>query len=130
MRHSRRGKVRLIAVAFAVAALCIPIAASAADATNGEKVLGKCKICHDPAMTANRIGPALKGLFGRKAGTAAGYTYSAAMKSSGITWSEDKLKAFLAKPAAVVPGTRMAFVGISKPQDLEDLVAYLKSATR
>jgi cytochrome c len=78
----------------------------------------------------NKIGPYLKGVFGRKAGAVAGFSYSNAMKSSGIVWNEDKLKAFVANPKALVPGTKMTFVGLKKQDEIDDLIAYLKTATK
>ncbi len=77
-----------------------------------------------------KIGPGLKGLFGRRAGTVADFPYSQAMKSSGLTWNEDTLRAYLANPKAKVPGNKMGFGGVKDPKRLEDLLAYLKQATR
>lgn len=100
------------------------------DATAGEKVFTQCKTCHviDPGV--NRIGPSLHGIIGRKAGQIAGFSYSAANKESGITWTAEKLYQYLEKPARVVPGTKMAFAGLAKGQDRADVIAYLTSATK
>jgi len=135
LRHAFPPQLRTATLrqALAAAAISILFASSASatgDVTKGEKVFGKCKICHDAASTQNKIGPFLKGVFGRKAGTVAGYTYSNAMKSSGIVWNEDKLKAFVANPKTLVPGTKMTFVGLKKQDEIEDLIAYLKTATK
>ena len=100
--------------------------AEAADAKNGATVFQRCAICHSDTKGAPaKIGPNLFGIVGRKAGTQANFSYSAAMKASGITWTPDKLTAYAEHPAAVVPGNRMAFAGITRPADAEDLVAYL-----
>jgi cytochrome c len=64
---------------------------------------------------------------GRAAGTVAGYTYSAANKNSGITWTPEKLFQYLEKPQRVVPGTKMAFPGIPDPQKRADVIAYLQA---
>jgi len=95
------------------------------DAANGEKVFAACKTCH--ALDKNMIGPHLQGVVGRKAGSIADYTYSAANKNSGITWTEEKLFQYLEKPQRVVPGTKMTYPGLSDPQKRADVIAYLKT---
>jgi cytochrome c len=91
-------------------------------------VFNRCGICHVVVKGGpNGIGPNLFGIVGRKAGTAPQFNYSGAMKNSGITWTDEKLEAYVAHPQAVVPGNRMAFAGITNPHDVEDLVAYLKT---
>ena len=64
---------------------------------------------------------------GRKSGTGMGFPYSDAMKNVGITWDPDKVKNYLAGPPAMVPGGKMAFVGPSDPDDVNNVVAYLAS---
>ena len=100
------------------------------DATHGLAVFAQCKTCHVIEAGVNRIGPSLAGLVGRKAGEMAGYTYSAANKGSGITWTAEKLYQYLEKPARVVPGTKMAFAGLAKGQDRADVIAYLSTAAK
>jgi cytochrome c len=74
-------------------------------------------------------GPSLAGVMGRKAGTLASFQrYSPALKSSGVTWDERTLDAWLAKPDAFIPGSRMTFAGIREAQPRADIVAYLKQA--
>jgi len=100
--------------------------ASAGDVKNGAAVFNRCMVCHSNAKGAPaKIGPNLFGVVGRKAGSAPGFAYSAAMKNSGIVWSDDKLKTYVAHPAQTVPGTKMSFGGIANPHDVDDLVAYL-----
>lgn len=102
-----------------------------ADIAAGEAVFGHCKICHAvTAGTPSPVGPNLHGLFGRTAGTAPGFAYSPAMKNSGIVWDDDTLAKYLRDPRAFVPGNRMAFPGVTDPQQLADLLAYLHQATR
>lgn len=100
------------------------------DAAAGEKVFTQCKTCHVVEPGVNRIGPSLAGIVGRKAGEVAGYSYSAANKGSGITWTAEKLYQYLEKPARVVPGTKMAFAGLAKGQDRADVIAYLSTAAK
>ena len=101
--------------------------AIAQDATTGEKVFLVCKVCHQVGDSAkNAVGPVLNGLFGRKAGTVAGYSYSDANKNSGITWDEATLKEYLTDPKAKVPGTKMVFPGLKSDDDIANVIAYLK----
>lgn len=107
--------------------------ANAADAGKGKKVFNKCKACHTLIAGKNRIGPSLKGVFGRTAGTAAKYRYSKAMKaagSGGLVWDEKSMSAYLVKPRAFVKGTKMTFPGLKKPADIENLMAFLKEAAK
>jgi cytochrome c len=75
----------------------------------------------------NRVGPSLHGIIGRTAGSVPGFNYSAANKGSGVTWTEEVLFEYLENPREFMPGTRMAFVGLKKPQDRADVIAYLKT---
>ena len=97
------------------------------DAAAGEAAFAQCKVCHSLEEGKATIGPSLHKVIGRPAGSLAGYSYSAAMKSSGITWTEDKLFAYLEKPQAMVPGTKMSFAGYPEPQKRADLIAWLKA---
>ena len=103
-------------------------AQAAGDPVHGEQVYHRCQGCH--SIDRNRIGPMHKGLFGRKAGSVPDFDYSDAMKNSGIVWTEVTLDQFLQGPRKMVPGTKMTFVGIPKPQDRADLIAYLEAATK
>ena len=97
------------------------------DAAAGEAAFAQCKVCHSLEEGKAMIGPSLHKVIGRASGSVAGFTYSAAMKSSGITWSEDKLFTYLEKPQAVVPGTKMSFAGYPDPQKRADVIAWLKA---
>jgi cytochrome c len=100
--------------------------ANGQDAAAGEKVFLVCKVCHQVGNSAkNAVGPVLNGLFGRKAGTVAGYSYSNANKNSGITWDEATFSEYIKDPKAKVPGTKMAFAGLKDEQKIKDLIAYL-----
>ena len=95
------------------------------DAEKGKVDFITCQTCHDPKV--NKIGPHLDGVVGRKAGSVADFTYSAANKGSGITWTPEKLFQYLEAPQRVVPGTKMTFAGFSDPQKRADVIAYLKT---
>ncbi len=102
-------------------------AAQAGDAVAGKKVFKKCKACHTvDAGGKNKIGPNLHGVIGKAAAAVEGYKYSKAMKASGLTWTEENLTGFLTKPKKFLPKTKMSFGGLKKPQQIEDLIAYLK----
>jgi cytochrome c len=115
---------RYVFVALFMAAGLAP--ASAQDAAAGEKVFAVCKACHQVGDNAkNAVGPVLNGLFGRKAGSVDGYSYSEANKKSGITWDEATFSEYIKDPKAKVPGTKMAFAGVKDEQKVKDLIAYL-----
>lgn len=101
----------------------VKFAAYTGDAKKGESNFVACKTCHAPDK--NMIGPMLKGIVGRAAGTVEGYTYSPANKNSGITWSQEKLFQYLEKPQRVVPGTKMTYPEMPDPQQRADTIAYL-----
>ena len=103
-------------------------ARAAGNPVHGEQVYHRCQGCH--SIDRNRIGPMHKGLFGRRAGSLPDFDYSDAMKNSGIVWTEATLDQFLQGPRKMVPGTKLTFVGIPKPQDRADLIAYLEAATK
>lgn len=101
--------------------------AHAQDAAAGEKSFNKCRACHQVGETAkNSVGPELNGLFGRHSGSAAGYNYSDANKNSGITWDDAVFAEYIKDPKAKIPGTKMAFAGIKKDDEIKDLTAFLK----
>jgi cytochrome c len=101
-------------------------AAQAGDPARGKMVFQRCAICHRVDKDGgNGLGPNLFGIVGRKAGTAADFPYSPAMRNSGITWTADKLTAYITHPAQIVPGNRMAFAGINDQGQVGDVVAYL-----
>ncbi len=98
------------------------------DVEAGKQVFKKCHACHNIGEGAhNAVGPELNGVVGRKAGTAPDYNYSDANKGSGITWDVATLQKYLTNPQAVVPGTKMAFPGLPREKDRDDVIAYLAS---
>ena len=101
--------------------------ASPGNAAAGATVFKRCMACHAVGPDAkNGVGPVLNGVVGRAAGTYPGYDYSTANKNSGLTWDEPTLATYLHAPRKLVPGTKMTFAGLSKDQDIADVIAYLK----
>jgi cytochrome c len=98
---------------------------AAGDAARGAKVYQDCMICH--ALDQNEIGPRHRDVFGRKAGSVAGYDYSAALKASSIVWDETSLDKWLTDPPTLVPGTKMMYA-LDDAQDRADVIAFLKAA--
>jgi len=115
-----------IAAALALSLLLAGQARADGDAANGEKLFKlKCGMCHSATAGQNKVGPSLAGVFGRAAAMAPNYTYSTAMKNSGLTWDAATLDVYLTKPKDKVPGTKMTFVGLAKDSDRADIIAYL-----
>ena len=88
----------------------------------------KCAACHifDPS-NANKIGPGLYDVYGRLAATHEGFSYSAAMSEHKAPWDAEQLDHFLKSPKNYIPGTKMAFAGLAKPDDRANVIAYLHS---
>ncbi len=101
---------------------------AAADPEAGRKVAKKCAACHDFSdKKRNKVGPALWGIVGRPKAGFDGYSYSSAFKSLKGDWTYADLDAFLTKPKAFVPGTKMSFGGLKKPGDRANLLAFLRT---
>jgi cytochrome c len=103
--------------------------ALAADPAEGEKVFRRfCTACHiTTAEGPKRLGPPLAGIVGRKSGSIEGFRYSEANKNANIAWSPQTLDPYLKDPKAVIPGTIMAFAGVKKDDERENLIAYLQT---
>lgn len=97
------------------------------DASAGAAVFAQCRACHVVDAGVNRTGPSLHAIVGSEAGHVDGFRYSDANANSGIIWTPEKLFQYLEDPRRIVPGTRMAFRGISDPQDRANLIAYLET---
>lgn len=107
--------------------------ATTANIAKGKQIFNRCRACHSLQPGRNMIGPSLHDLFGRTAGTEAGYNYSSAMKKAGkdgLVWNANTLFKYLKKPSALVPGNKMPFAGLRKPSDRHDVIAFLKQATK
>ena len=99
----------------------------AQSAEAGERVYAQCRACHQIGEGAkNLVGPQLNGIMGRKTGTVEGYNYTEANKSANITWDVKSFGEYIVDPRGKIPGTKMAFAGIKNPQQVEDLIAYLR----
>jgi cytochrome c len=105
-------------------------AAAGNDLEHGKTVFARCVACHDLNTGANRLGPSLKGIVGRKSGSVPNFAYSPALKASDKVWNTATLNGFLTSPMKYIPGTRMPFAGIPNAQDRADLIAYLDKAAR
>jgi cytochrome c len=105
--------------------------AQSGDAARGERVFAQCKACHTVDKGGrNGIGPNLFGVFGSKAGAIAGFDFSDEMKASGIVWDDRTMAEYLKDPKGRIPANKMLFAGIRRPEQLDDLLAYLKKATQ
>lgn len=102
-------------------------AAFAQDAQRGETLYSaRCGACH--ALDEHGAGPRHRGILGRRAGSEAGYAYSAALRASNIAWTAATLDRWLSDPSALVPGNKMVVRLADDPRDRADLIAYLSSA--
>ncbi len=101
--------------------------ARAGDAASGKKLFKKCAICHGIGTPKKKkVGPDLQGIVGRKSAAQAGFKYSKALANANLIWDEANLSRFLEAPKKMVPGTRMAFMGLKNKKDRDDLIAFLK----
>ena len=106
----------------------IPTLMAKANADVGKDIFKKCLMCHTIEKGGhNKIGPDLWGVFGSNKAHRADYSYSSAMKAKGGVWDLQSLFAFLHKPKEFIPGTKMTFIGLKKPQEIADVIAFLKS---
>lgn len=115
-------------IALALLAASTLAANAAGDAKAGEAVFKRCAVCHTTEKGGgDGLGPNLFGIVGRKAATRPGFAYSAPLQKSGITWTDATLSKWVAGPARMVPGTKMAFAGISSKKQQADVSAYMAS---
>ena len=127
----RRAGLVIAATLIALA----PLAARAQEllppsAERGAELWAKCKSCHTVEKDGRHVvGPNLHGVFGRRAGALANYSYSAAMKSATLVWTDETMDLYLAATVDFLPGTKM-YGGLAIRQDRLDLIAWLKAVTR
>ena len=106
--------------------ICCAQTLRAQDTAAGHQIFAQCSVCHS-TDGSNGVGPTLRGVVGRKAGTVAGFRYSRAMKTADITWDEQHLTDYLADPQKIVPGNVMPFAGMTAAKQRADIVAYLRT---
>ncbi len=104
---------------------------ASANVQKGEQIAKKCQACHDFKKGGpNKIGPNLYGVVGRKPASHEGFDYSSAMKEFATKhdkWTYELMNRFVHEPRQDVPGTKMTFAGLDKPQDRADVIAFLRS---
>ncbi len=122
----RIARVSLASVVFASMFAATALPALADDASQAKAFSGNCGRCH--SLDANKKGPALKGVVGRKAGEAAGYKYSAALKDSGLAWTAETLDKWLADPKATVKGTKMG-KKVADAAVRAEIIAFLQKSS-
>jgi cytochrome c len=123
----------IFGLTLAMSAISPAVAQAPDEATMklGQRVFLMCRSCHSTEKDGrHKVGPNLNGLFGAKAGSKEGFKYSDVVKNSGITWSEETVNEWLVKPKDFLPGNKMAFAGVPKPEDRKALIAYLKEVTK
>ena len=104
-----------------------PTATATQAAVTPPTVFNQCAACHSTERGEHGIGPSLAGVFGRRAGTVAGFEFSQAMKDSGLTWNQAGLDRYLTDPRGVVPGTTMAYNGVKDAAQRQAVINYLKT---
>ncbi|WP_255504559.1 cytochrome c family protein [Novosphingobium sp. EMRT-2] len=104
-----------------------PAATPSTAADGAPLAFGICKSCHSVDKGKNMIGPSLAGIVGTKAGDVAGFSFSPALKGSGLTWDDATLDKWLENPMKLVPGTRMTYSGQTDPAKRKAIIEYLKT---
>jgi len=124
-----RNSISLLLGAVIAAAVSVPTAALAdGDAAKGAKVFKKCAACHTATEEKNKVGPHLVGIVDRPMASVEGYKYSNAMTEHAAevpAWTVEALDAYLRDPKGIVKGTKMAFAGLKKDDDVANVIAYL-----
>ena len=116
----------LIAILVTTSLYTYTAAASEGDPSNGANIFtAQCSICHSLKEGKNKIGPSLAGVIGRPAGHASNFSYSDALKNSGVTWNTETLNTYLSNPTAMIPGNKMPYRGLTDEKLRLDLIAYL-----
>jgi len=106
-------------------------AVHAQNVAEGQKRFIVCKACHSvEAGGRHGVGPNLHGVFGAKAGTKEGFAFSQQLKGSNIVWDEASMTKYVMDPRSFIPGNKMAYPGMKQEQQVKDLMAYLKEATK
>jgi cytochrome c len=121
---------RFMSATLGAALVALATPAASQDVAAGQRVFNQCRACHTiDSGGRNGVGPNLHGIVGQQAAQREGFRYSPNMRElaeGGLTWTEDNLRKYLANPKSLVPRGSMAFAGVRNPQQLNDLLAYLK----
>lgn len=120
----------LIGLAVLASLTLMQPALAEGDADKGKKVFAKCMACHTIEEAKNRVGPHLVNILDRKTASVEDYKYSPAMIKAGedgMVWDEATLTSYLTAPKGFLPGNKMAFAGLKKPEDIDNLIAYIRS---
>ena len=120
-----------LTVMLALASVSGPALAQSGDAAAGQRVFNQCRACHTAEQGGRTgVGPNLFGIVGRRAASVEGFRYSANMRelaAEGLTWTDDRLRAYVGNPKAVVPRGSMSYPGLRNETQVNDLMAYLAS---
>ncbi|NVZ98145.1 c-type cytochrome [Pseudomonas sp. D6002] len=121
-RFSLAGLLSLVLAHSAFAAECGP------DQNRGAQVFAnECSVCHAVAKGgATMMGPNLAGVYGRKSGSLAGFSYSQAMRDKNVEWQAETIAQFITQPQAFVPGTYMPYMGLASADDRQAVACFLK----
>ena len=110
-----------------IAAAALVMNVTAAMAAEPPPAFTQCKACHKTEAGGKSIGPSLFGIYGRKAASGDGFAYSDALKAANITWDDANLTKWLTDSKAFIPGAKMAFPGVKKPEDITIVIEFLKT---
>lgn len=119
MMNRKHGSIALVCVAALASGQ-----ASGQDVEAGRRVFSQCAACHS-TDGSNTLGPSLRGVMGRVAGSYPGFRFSRAIKGAGYAWDGMTMDAYIASPQAAIPGNLMPFAGIPDARQRADLIAYL-----
>ncbi len=102
-----------------------------ADFDRGAKISKKCASCHSFGKGESaKVGPNLFGIIGRSKGSMSGFSYSKALLEKGGSWDKESINQFITKPKYFIPGTKMGFAGLKKPQDRADVILFLEKSAK
>jgi cytochrome c len=106
----------------------VSAAECAPDTRRGAEVFAtECSVCHAVTKgTTGMMGPNLNGVFGRKSGSLAGFSYSQAMRDKDVNWQAESIKQLITQPQAYVPGTYMPYMGLASADDRDAVACFLK----
>ena len=130
-QNREKSMIKRIALLAATTLLTVAAAHAAGDPAEGEKVFKKCKACHaNGAGAKNKVGPELNGVVGRPWGSIEGFKYSDAFMEKfffNFAGTTENLHSYLADPKGFIPGNKMSFAGLKKPEEVDDVIAYLQT---